>query len=111
MIKRVGKKLLNVSPLAMMIILAIVSPAAAADEPEFITGFNNLLNDVTSWILGLIPVAAGAKIGYHALMKNLSQEDEMHSVSVHNKGIRNALVGGAIGVSATLIVKAFLSYF
>ncbi|WP_207637543.1 hypothetical protein [Desulfotruncus alcoholivorax] len=109
--RRIAKKLLTVSPVTIMVFLVVVSPAAAAGEPEFVTGFKNLLNDATSWILGLIPVAAGAKIGYHALMKNLSQEEEMHSVSVHNKGIKNALVGGAIGVSATLIVKAFLSYF
>lgn len=109
--KRVGKKLLTMSPVTIIAVLLFASPAAAAGEPEFVTGFKNLLNDVTSWILGLIPVAAGAKIGYHALMKNLSQEDEPHHVSVHNKGIKNALVGGAVGVSATLIVKAFLSYF
>ncbi|MTI85634.1 MAG: hypothetical protein FH756_17490 [Firmicutes bacterium] len=92
--------------------LVFSSPAAAAPgDPQFVSGFKELLNDVTSWILGLIPVAAGAKIGYHGLMKNMSQEDEPHHVTVHNRGIKNALVGGAIGVSATLIVKVFLAYF
>lgn len=103
-------KLAGMSSVLVLILFATAAPAAAA-EPQFVTGFKNLLNDVTTWLLGLIPTACGAKIGYHGLMKNLSQDEDVHSVSVHNKGIKNALVGGAIGVSATLIVKAFLAYF
>ena len=49
-------------------------------------------------------------IGYHALMKEV-EEGDAHSAAGHNKAIKNILVGGAIGMSATAIVRVVLAYF
>lgn len=90
-----------------LIVVSMSSPAWA--EPELVSGASNLLNDATTWLLGLIPTAAGLMIGYHALMKQFS--DEPTSTSIHNKAMKNILVASAIGVSAVGLVKAFLAYF
>lgn len=84
--------------------------AAFADQPQFVQGAINLFNDVTTWLMGLIPVGSGAAIGYHALMKVLSDADPA-AAAAHNRAMRNILIGGAIGESAVGITKAFLAYF
>jgi len=78
--------------------------------PTFVSGAVNLLNDVLTWILYIIPAASGAAIGYHALMKQMEDGDPAVTAA-HNRSIRNILIGGAIGMSAASIVKVFLSYF
>ncbi|WP_227766352.1 hypothetical protein [Zhaonella formicivorans] len=88
-------------------VLTFAIPAYA--EPQIVSGAKNLLNDATTWLLGLIPTAAGLMIGYHALMKQFN--DDPTSASIHNKAMKNILVAGAIGVSAVGLVKAFLAYF
>jgi len=78
--------------------------------PEFVINFGRLLTDATTWIMFLIPTAGGVMIGYHALMKAM-EEGDAHSAASHNKAIKNILVGGAIGMSATAIVRVILAYF
>lgn len=84
--------------------------AAFADQPQFVQGAINLLNDATTWLMSLIPAASGAAIGYHALMKQLGDADPA-AAAVHNRAMRNILIAGAIGESAVGITKAFLAYF
>ena len=78
--------------------------------PSFVYSAFKLLNDALTWILYLIPAASCAAIGYHALMKQMSDGDPSVTAA-HNRAIRNILIGGAIGMSAATIVKVFLSYF
>ncbi len=78
--------------------------------PTFITNIGRLLTDATTWILFLIPTAGGLMIGYHALMKEV-EEGDVHSAALHNKAIKNILIGGAVGMSATAIVRVVLAYF
>ncbi|MDN5347395.1 MAG: hypothetical protein PWP65_959 [Clostridia bacterium] len=108
--KRFVKGLIKNLPVAGVVLLAFARTAFAAPTPGFVTGATNLLNDATSWLLGIIPAGAGAAIGYHALMKQLSDGDPA-SAAVHNRAMRNVLIGAAIGESAVGITKAFLSYF
>lgn len=65
--------------------------------PTIISGAFNLLNDALTWILYLIPAASGAAIGYHALMKQMSDGDPSVTAA-HNRSIKNVLIGGAIGM-------------
>ncbi|MCZ2845732.1 MAG: hypothetical protein O2U61_04440, partial [Candidatus Bathyarchaeota archaeon] len=57
--------------LVFVIALGFGTEAQAA-TPKFVTGGRNLLQDILKWVLILVPVAAAAMIGYHALMKSLS---------------------------------------
>jgi hypothetical protein len=108
--KKFFKKAANVLTMGVLFAIVFAPPALAAGEPTFVAGAQKLLNDVTNWLLALIPASAGAAIGYHALMKQLSDGDPA-SAAVHNRAMRNVLVAGAIGMSAVSIVKVFLSYF
>lgn len=108
--KKFFKKAANMLAMGVLFTIVFAPPVLAAGEPGFVAGAQRLLNDVTNWLLALIPASAGAAIGYHALMKQLSDGDPA-SAAVHNRAMRNVLVAGAIGMSAVSIVKVFLSYF
>ncbi len=79
-------------------------------QPQFVLGARRLLQDVLTWILILIPVAGGAMVGYHSLLKILSDGDPA-IVADKNKKIKNVLVGVVIGMSASGIVLAVIAYF
>lgn len=109
MLSRLASLLKKAIPYVPIIFFAYIR-AAFAQPPDFVQGALRLLTDATTWLLGLIPAASGAAIGYHALMKQLGDSDPA-AAAAHNKAMRNILVGGAIGTSAVGITRAFLSYF
>lgn len=108
-IHKIINRLVAAAPLAAALFVA-VAPDVFAAPPQLVTGATNLLNDATTWLLGLIPVGAGAALGYHAVQKQLSDGDP-NSVAQINHKMRNVLVGGAVGESAVGLTKAFLGYF
>lgn len=81
-----------------------------AADPKFVTGAKTLLSDVLKWVLILVPVAAAAMIGYHALMKTLSDGDPA-VIAEKNKKMKNVLIGAIIAMSASGLVTAILAYF
>lgn len=95
--------------LAFVFVLGFETAAQAAD-PKFVTGGKNLLSDLLKWVLILVPAAAAAMIGYHALMKSLSDGDP-GTIADKNKKMKNVLIGAVIAVSATGLVTVFLAYF
>ncbi|QGP94106.1 hypothetical protein MGLY_35310 (plasmid) [Neomoorella glycerini] len=111
MLRKIAATMKKASPYVPVILLAFARAAfAASGQPQIVTGAVNLLNDATSWLLGIIPAGSGAAIGYHALMKQMSDGDPA-TAAHHNRAMRNVLIGGAIGESAVGITKVFLSYF
>ena len=93
-----------------LVSLTTFSTAAYAETPVIVSGFQKLLGDVSTWLLALIPTASAAMVGYHALMKQMSDGDPSVASS-SNKSIKRVLIGGAIGTSAAGLTKAFLTYF
>lgn len=93
-----------------LFILSLANSAYAAGTPTIVTGFLNLLNDASGWLLILVPSATALMLGYHALMKQMSDGDST-VVSSRNKSMKSVLIGGAISTSAVALAKAFLSYF
>jgi hypothetical protein len=91
-------------------LLLSYASAAHAATPTIVTGFLNLVNDATTWLLGLIPGTASVMIGYHALMKQTAEGDQAE-VSGHNRAMINILKAGAVGTGAVGLVKTILSYF
>jgi hypothetical protein len=102
------RKLL-VGLLVFLGVMSVNGLALAAPEPELVSNTKNLLNDATTWIMILIPVAAGLMIGYQALMKQFTDDDAL--VAKHNRAMKNILIAAVIGISAVSIVKLVLSYF
>lgn len=92
-------------------IITLFSPIAlSTDTPGIVTGTKNLLDAALGWLLILIPVGCGCVIGWHAFCKQLNEGDPAQATT-HNRAMKNALVAGAIGMSASGIVKAVLAFY
>lgn len=67
-----------------------------------------LLNDVSGWLIGLVPTAGAAAIGYHALAKNAATDDS--TAAQHTRAQRNVLIGTMIGTGASALIRWLTSY-
>ncbi len=66
---------------------------------------SGVLTQATGWITGLGVAGGGAMIGYHALSRNLN--DEQQHVSHHTASIRKVATGTAIVAVAGTIATFF----
>ena len=96
--------------LITLALMLVCSPAMAAGEPEIVTGTKNLMDAAMTWLLVLIPVGCAAIVAWHAFIKQMNEGDPTQA-AVHNRAMKNALIAGAIGISASGIVKAVLSFY
>lgn len=78
--------------------------------PEVVSSAANLLQDALTWILFLIPVAAALMIGYHSLLKIMS-DGEAGEIAERNKKMKQILIAAVIAFAAVGIVTAILAYF
>lgn len=78
--------------------------------PQVITGAQQLLQDISGWLLILIPLAGVMMVGYHSLMKTLSDGDPA-TIAEKNRKIKQTLIGVVIGMSAAGLVSAIITYF
>lgn len=83
---------------------------AYAYTPTLITHAKNFGSDATTWILILLPIASGAMIGYHAIMKALS-DGEQSTIIEHNRKMKGVLKALAWGESGTALVSIIIHYF
>ena len=96
--------------LAVSMILLFAPVAFAATDPGIVTGTKDLLEAATNWLLLLIPAGCGCVIAWHAFVKQMNEGDPAQA-AIHNRAMKNALVAGAIGMSAVGIVKAVLAFY
>lgn len=104
------KKTGLVTIICAFMIITYPTTAMAAGEPGIVTGTKNLLEAATTWLLILIPAGCATMIGWHAFVKQMNEGDPAQA-AIHNRAMKNALIAGAIGISAVGIVKAFLSFY
>lgn len=78
--------------------------------PDFIQGIYALLSAMGTWLLYLVPVAAGLMVGYHSLMKGVAGGD-WQQVESHNRAIKNTIIAAVVAVTAVGFVKIVLSFF
>lgn len=96
--------------LFMMFSTFIFATPALAATPQVVTGAKALAQDALMWILILVPITAGAMIGWHAWMKSMA-DGEQGEMGERNKKMKNVLVAAIIAESAAGIVQVILSYF
>lgn len=77
-------------------------------QVDSVFNVTKLLRDVSGWMLGLIPLAGGLGVAYHALMRQTAQEES--AAAMHARGIRTVLTGTAIGEAAVAMVRFLSSY-
>lgn len=96
--------------LAIALMLVFTPVTFAAGEPGIVSGTKNLLDAAMTWLLVLIPVGCACVIAWHAFVKQMNEGDPAQA-AIHNRAMKNALVAGAIGISASGIVKAVLAFY
>lgn len=78
--------------------------------PSIVSNAVDLIQDVLTWILILIPISGGAMLAWHAWMKQLNDGDSSE-VAMRNKKMKNVIIASIIAMSASGIVQLILSYF
>lgn len=77
--------------------------------PDFVNQAVNFFDSALNWLMALAVPGTALAVGYHALMKSTAQ-DEMSAVT-HARGMKNALLYGALTLGAGGITKAVLQFF
>lgn len=79
-------------------------------QPEFLSQLVNLLNTVLTWILVIIPISGGTMIGFHALMKQMSDGDA-GEIASRDKKMKDILKTTVIAFIGAGVVKALAAFF
>lgn len=82
--------------------------ANSFSSSKLATGTKNLINDVSSWLLILVPIVGGACAGYFFLRKNAADEQEQH---IWNKRIKTTIVCVIGGTIASAMINTITSYY
>lgn len=104
-----GERMYHVFVLAMIMATVYATPAYATTTPKLVSGTVDLFKAVTTWLLLIIPVGAGAVLGYHALQKSLT--DDQAIIAEKNKMMKNVIIGAAIAETASGLVTIVLGFY
>lgn len=103
-----GEKTYGILVLATMTITTMANPVYAG-QPKLVSGTVALFQAATGWLLLIIPVGAGAVLGYTALQKSLT--DDHAVLAEKNKMMKNVIIGAAIAETASGLVTALLAFY
>lgn len=92
-----------------IMLLMGMSNNAYASQPKLVTGTVELFKSITTWLLLIIPVGAGAVLGFHALQKSLS--DDQAVIAEKNKLMKNVIIGAAIAMTASGLITIILGFY
>lgn len=90
-------------------IFADIPNTIYADSPALVSGTVKLFQNITAWLLLIIPVGAGAFLAFHATQKALS--DDQAVIAEKNKLMKNAVIGAAVAESASGLITLILGYY
>lgn len=98
-----------ISFLLVFLLIGITTNHVYAATPKLVTGTVELAKAVTTWLLLIIPVGAGAILGIFAIQKMLA--DDPGVIAEKNKMMKNVLVGAAVAETASGLVTVILSFY
>ena len=105
---RKGEKWYQACVMGLMLTAIFITPTFAT-QPKLVSGTVALFQAITGWLLVIIPVGAGAVLGYHALQKSLS--DDQAVIAEKNKQMKNVIIGAAIAETASGLVTVILGFY
>lgn len=73
------------------------------------TGTTNLLNDVSSWLIGISLVVGGVVIAYSAIRYGAA--DNVQDKEDYKKKIKTAIIATIIATLATSLLKLIVGYY
>lgn len=91
----------------LMITMAMSSQVYA--QPKLVSGTVSLFKAITSWLLILIPVGAGAVLGWHAFNKSMTEDQSV--VAEKNRMMKNVIIGAAIAETASGLITVILGFY
>jgi len=103
-----SEKAYHVLVLSTMTLMTMASPVYAG-QPKVVSGTVALFSAATGWLLVIIPVGAGAVLGYTALQKSLT--DDHAVLAEKNKMMKNVLIGAAFAETAAGLVTTILAFY
>jgi hypothetical protein len=95
--------------LLTLVIATCLSTVTYATTPKLVSGTVNLFKAITTWLLLIIPVGAGAVLGWQALQKALT--DDQAVIAEKNKMMKNVIIGAAIAETASGLITIILSFY
>lgn len=110
---QLNKKLVN---RAVMIYCMVVFFMAKIDifagenkfsNSKLATGTMSLLNDVTTWLMGLIPILGGLLALYFFGRKSAANEQEQHIWDKRLKVTGGCIIGGTVASSIITVVTSY----
>jgi len=94
----------------VFMLLSIATPAWAAAGISFLTDTSTLVQAIATWLLVIIPVAAGVMLAYYAVMKMMNEGDPQVAMRA-NHAMKNVIIAAVIGESAAGIITGVTSYY
>jgi len=77
--------------------------------PQIFTGVGQLVNAITTWLLGIIPATTILILMYHAWMKSMADGDT-GEIAARNKAMKRTILWGCVAMSANAIFYFFKGY-
>ena len=106
MIKKIRKMLITISIVVML--FTNYCFASPVEESLLAVGTENLIKDLTNWLLILAPVLTACLIGYYLLRKSAS--DEMDTKRWDNR-IKIAIISCVGVVIASGLINIIIGYY
>jgi hypothetical protein len=101
------ERLFQVLVMAFML-LSIATPAWA--DITFLADTTTLVQVIATWLLVIIPVAAGVMLAYYALMKMMNEGDPQIAMK-SNHAMKNVIIAAVIGESAAGLIASITGYY
>lgn len=105
--KTAANLLVTIFTPALLSTNALASGGNIANSPIG-QGLKNLLNDLSTYIMVLSPIVAGAAAGYFVMRRSMADEQDG---KLWEKRIKTAVVCGVVGALVGGIIKLISSYF
>ncbi len=90
------------------LLLSIATPAWA--DITFLSDTTTLVQAIATWLLVIIPVAAGVMLAYYAVMKMMNEGDPQVAMRA-NHAMTDVIIAAVSGESAAGIIAGVTSYY
>ncbi len=92
----------------LMMLTATNALADGIEDSQIATGLNNLFSDLSTWLIILSPIVAGAMAIYFIIRRSMADEQDG---KLWEKRIKTAIVCGVAGALVGGLIKLLASYF
>lgn len=100
---------LFLSVLTLSVICVSFSFASPVADPKIVSGTKSLLQAISAWITGLIPLATACVAAYFGLLKTMAQDDA--DIADKNKKMRGVILAGIVATCISGLAYVILDFY